>query len=87
MLTKPLADKTRMLNQTLEGVDIMCKAVEDLVEDLIEESNKRISKNKEIEIAVNFIRLGKNTYDDIAEATGLTVEEVEALAETLNHTA
>jgi len=61
----------------------MCKAVEDLVEDLLEVSNKR---NK-IEIAVNFIRLGKNTYDDIAEATGLTVEEVEALAETLNHTA
>ena len=77
----------RMLKETLEGVDIRCKAVEDLVEDLIEESNKRISKNKEIEIAVNFIRLGKNTYDDIAEATGLTVEEVEALAETLNHTA
>ncbi|MBR3023399.1 MAG: hypothetical protein IKN85_06630 [Oscillospiraceae bacterium] len=87
MFNKPLADKTRMLKETLEGVDIMCKAVEDLVEDLIEESNKRISKNKEIEIAVNFIRLGKNTYDDIAEATGLTVEEVEALAETLNHTA
>ena len=87
MFNKPLADKTRMLKETLEGVDIICKAVEDLVEDLIEESNKRISKNKEIEIAVNFIRLGKNTYDDIAEATGLTVEEVEALAETLNHTA
>ena len=87
MFNKPLADKTRMLKETLEGVEIMCKAVEDLVEDLIEESNKRISKNKEIEIAVNFIRLGKNTYDDIAEATGLTVEEVEALAETLNHTA
>ncbi len=87
MFNKPLADKTRMLKETLEGVDIMCKAVEDLVEDLIEESSKRISKNKEIEIAVNFIRLGKNTYDDIAEATGLTVEEVEALAETLNHTA
>lgn len=83
MLTQPLADKTRMLKETLEGVDIMCKAVEDLVEDLLEVSNKR---NK-IEIAVNFIRLGKNTYDDIAEATGLTVEEVEALAETLNHTA
>ena len=61
----------------------MCKAVEDLVEDLLEVSNKR---NK-IEIAVNFIRLGKNSYDDIAEATGLTLEEVEALAETLNHTA
>ena len=83
MFNKPLADKTRMLKETLEGGDIMCKAVEDLVEDLLEVSNKR---NK-IEIAVNFIRLGKNSYDDIAEATGLTLEEVEALAETLNHTA
>ena len=34
MLTKPLADKTRMLKETPEGVDTMCKA--------IEENNKRI---------------------------------------------
>jgi uncharacterized protein YdbL (DUF1318 family) len=79
MLTKPLADKTRMLKETPEGVDTMCKA--------IEENNKRIIRNNKIEIAVNFIRLGKNSYDEIAEATGLTVEEVEKLAETLNHSA
>ena len=41
MFNKPLADKTRMLKETLEGVDILCKAVEDLVEDLLEVSNKR----------------------------------------------
>ncbi len=52
-----------------------------------EENNKRIIRNNKIEIAVNFIRLGKNSYDEIAEATGLTVEEVEKLAETLNHSA
>ena len=79
MLTKPLADKTRMLKETPEGVDTMCKA--------IEENNKRILKNKEIEIAVNLIRMGMGSYDNIAEATGLTVEEVEKLAETLNHSA
>ena len=79
MLTKPLADKTRMLKETPEGVDTMCKA--------IEENNKRIIRNNKIEIAVNFIRLGKNSYDEIAKATGLTVEEVEKLAETLNHSA
>jgi len=79
MLTKPLADKTKMLKETPEGVDTMCKA--------IEENNKRIIRNNKIEIAVNFIRLGKNSYDEIAEATGLTVEEVEKLAETLNHSA
>ena len=79
MLTKPLADKTRMLKETPEGVDTTCKA--------IEENNKRILKNKEIEIAVNLIRMGMGSYDNIAEATGLTVEEVEKLAETVNHTA
>ena len=79
MLTKPLADKTRMLKETPEGVDTMCKA--------IEENNKRILKNKEIEIAVNLIRTGLMSYSVIAECTGLTVEEVEKLAETLNHSA
>ena len=79
MLTKPLADKTRMLKETPEGVDTMCKA--------IEENNKRIIKNNKIEIAVNLIRMGMGSYDNIAEATGLTVEEVEKLAETLNHSA
>ena len=79
MLTKPLADKTRMLKETPEGVDTMCKA--------IEENNKRIIRNNKIEIAVNLIRLGKNSYDDIAVATGLTIEEVEKLAESVNHTA
>ncbi len=79
MLTKPLAYKTRMLKETPEGVDIMCKA--------IEENNKRILNNQKIEIAVNLIRMEMGSYDNIAKATGLTVEEVEKLAETLNHSA
>ena len=44
-------------------------------------------KNKEIEIAVNLIRTGMMSYSVIAECTGLAVEEVEKLAETLNHSA
>ena len=79
MLTKPLADKTRMLKETPEGVDTMCKA--------IEENNKRIEKNKSIEIAVNLIRTGVMSYSMIADCTGLSLDEVEKLAETLDHTA
>ena len=79
MLTKPLADKTRKLKETPEGVDTMCKA--------IEENNKRILKNKQIEIALNLIQMGLGTYSDIAKATSLSLEEVEKLAETKNHTA
>ena len=79
MLTGPMADKTRKLKETQEGVDTMCKA--------IEENNKRIEKNKSIEIALKFISMGNFPFSAIAEGTGLTVEEVEKLAETLNHTA
>ena len=35
----------------------------------------------------NFYSKEKNTYEEIADCTGLTVEEVEKLAETLDHTA
>ena len=79
MLTGPLADKTRRLKETPEGVDTMCKA--------IEENNKRLLKNRNIEIAITLIRMGKNTYDEIAAVSTLSLEEVEKLAETLDHTA
>jgi len=79
MLIKPLADKTRLLKETPEGVATMCKA--------IEENNKRILKNKEIEIAINLLHMGKLSNNEIAEATKLTIEEVEELAKTINHIA
>ena len=79
MLTKPLADKTRKLKETPEGVDTMCKA--------IEENNKRIIKDKSIKTAISLLRLGKLSYDEIADVSELTVEEVDELAKTLNQTA
>ena len=57
----------------------MCKA--------IEENNRRLLKNKEIEIALSLIRMGKLSNDEIAEVTKLSVEEVEKLAATQNHSA
>lgn len=79
MLIKPLADKTRLLKETPEGVATMCKA--------IEENNKRILKNKEIEIAITLLHMEKLSNNEIAEATKLTIEEVEELAKTINHIA
>lgn len=79
MFSRPLADKTRKLKETPEGVDTMCKA--------IEENNRRLLKNKEIEIALSLIRMGKLSNDEIAEVTKLSVEEVEKLAATQNHSA
>ena len=68
-----------MNSETPEGVDTMCKA--------IEENNKRIEKNKAIAIALKLIRAGCVPYTVISDSTDLTLEEVEKLAETLDHTA
>ena len=76
MLIKPLADKTKLLKETPEGVATMCKA--------IEENNKRIFKNNNLEIAISLLRIGKLSNDEIAKATKLTIEE---LAKTINHIA
>jgi len=79
MLTKPLADKTRILKETPEGVDTMCKAIED--------NNKRIIKMRNEQMALSLLRIGKLSYEEIADVSELTVKEVEKLAETKNHTA
>lgn len=79
MFTEPLANKTRKLKETPEGVDTMCKA--------IEENNKNVAKEKSKQIAINFLNMGLLSYDAIAKGTDLSVEEVEELAKTLNHTA
>ena len=79
MLTEPLANKTRKLKETPEGVDTMCKA--------IEENNKNVAKEKSKQIAINFLNMGLLSYEAIAKGTDLSVEEVEELAKALNHTA
>lgn len=75
MFNEQLANKTRKLKETPEGVDTMCKA--------IEENNKELAKG----IAISLIRMEKLSYYEIAEATKLKIEEVEELAKTINHSA
>lgn len=79
MFSRPLADKTRKLKETPEGVDTMCKAIED--------NNKRIIKMRNEQMALSLLRIGKLSYEEIADVSELTVKEVEKLAETKNHTA
>ena len=51
----------------------MCKIMEDL--------NNKAAHDKQIKIALSMIQKGKLDYNEIAEYTGLTLEEVKALAE------
>lgn len=71
MKIKELADITRYLKETPEGVSIMCKAIEDM--------RNEAAKLNSYQIALNLIALGTLTEEDIAKTTQLTLDEVKEL--------
>ena len=77
MLLDLFARKTRFLKETQEGVERMCKVMEERVKD-----NERRLLNK---IAVDLLRLGNDTKEQIAEITGLSLETVNEIETNLNN--
>ena len=71
MLLVPFADKTKFFKETQEGVERMYKVMEDRVND------------ERIGIAVKLIKRGRDTAEEIAELTGLSVEEVKEIEASL----
>jgi hypothetical protein len=69
MLNEDLAKVSRYYKETQEGVEAMCKIMEDLCRETAEE------------IAENLINMGTLSFEDIAKATGLSLSEVQRLAE------
>lgn len=72
MKIKELADKTRFFKETPEGVSIMCKAIEDMCNEA--------AKLNSYQIALKLLQRGKETFEEIAEDSGLTLSEVTELA-------
>ena len=79
MLLPPFADKTRFFKETQEGVERMCKVMEEMMEERLKDSEYR----KAVSIAVNLLKRGKDTVEEIAELTGLTVERVKEIEASL----
>ena len=77
MLLNLFAGKTGFLKETQEGVERMCKVMEERIKD-----NERRLLNK---IAVDLLRLGNNTKEQIAEITGLSLETVNEIETNLNN--
>ncbi len=71
MLLAPFADKTIFFKETEEGVERMCKVMEDRVND------------ERIGIAVKLLKLGKNSAEEIADVTGLSVERIKEIEASL----
>ncbi|MBP1534770.1 MAG: PD-(D/E)XK nuclease family transposase [Ruminococcus sp.] len=71
MLLSPLADRTRYFKETPEGVEYMCKAMEDRITD------------ERVRFAVKLLQRGKDTIEEIADLTGLTIDEIKEIQEQL----
>lgn len=71
MLLQPMADITRYFKETPEGVEYMCKAMEDRIND------------EKIIFAVKLLKRGRDTIEEISELSGLSIEDVKELAEEL----
>ena len=57
------------------GVTVMCKAMEDMRN----EAAREAAREKTLQIANNMLGMKKLTYEDIARATGLSVDEIKEL--------
>lgn len=68
-----LASRVNMIKNTEEGRESMCKIMEDL--------NNKAARDKQIEIAKAMIEDCTLPFEQIASISGLTLEEVKALAE------
>ena len=72
MYLPELAEKTRYLKVNPKGVEQMCKIMEEMRED--------IENRKAIQFAIKLLVRGKETLEEIAEDSGLSLEKVKELA-------
>ena len=66
-----IAERIRFLKEDDEGVRTMCRSIEEML--------KEEKERNTLEFARRMIALTKNPLEEIAECTGLTVEEVRKL--------
>ena len=64
---KLLADRTRYLKENPKGVSEMCKVIEDM------------RKEERVEVALRMLEAGKYVLDEIANISGLPLNEVKKL--------
>ena len=75
MYNETLADRVRFFKEDNEGVEMMCKSMEDR----INRAAKEAKKEQAIESALRMLKPGRYTDEEITEITGLTLTEVKKL--------
>lgn len=74
-----LADRVRFFKEEKEGIAVMCKAMEDMRRESMQEGIKEgISKGMK-SAALRMLNAGKYTIDEIVSISGLSLEEIQKL--------
>lgn len=66
-----LADRVRFFKESKEGIEIMCRAMEDMRNQTLKEGMK--------EVALRMLEAGKYALEEIVNISGLSLEEVKQL--------
>ncbi len=66
-----LADRVRFFKESKEGIEIMCRAMEDMRDQTLKEGMK--------EVALRMLAAGKYALEEIVNISGLSLEEVKQL--------
>ena len=68
-----LAERASFFKESKEGIAVMCKAMEDMRKQTLEEGMRAV--------ALRMLELGKNSLDEISIVSGLSLDEVKKLSE------
>lgn len=71
MYYKTLADRVRFFKESKEGIEIMCKTMEDMRNQTLKEGMT--------EVALRMLAAGKYALEEIVNISGLPLEEVKQL--------
>ena len=77
---KVLADRARYFKESKEGIAIMCKAMEDMRNQALEQRIKQGVIKEKIDVAFRMLKKGDFTDEEIAELSGLSIEEIKKLS-------
>ena len=80
MYFKVIADVVRYFKETEEGREEMCKLLDDLINEAVTEAVAETTENNRTAFALNLLRRGTDTFDEIAELTALPLAKVQELA-------
>lgn len=74
-----LADRVRFFKESKEGIAVMCKVLDDMRRQSYQEGMAEGKNKNRKETALNLLKLGTISLDDISFATGLSLDEVKKL--------